>query len=54
MKGLVADFVRRSLGGSLSPFVSYLVDSGELSKDEVEQLKKLVDTVENADQGRQG
>ncbi|AIE86611.1 putative transcriptional regulator [Fimbriimonas ginsengisoli Gsoil 348] len=46
MKGLVADFVRRSLGGSLSPFVSYLVDSGELSSTEQEQLRRLVDTVE--------
>ncbi|MEZ0326926.1 MAG: BlaI/MecI/CopY family transcriptional regulator [Fimbriimonas sp.] len=47
MKGLVADFVRRSLGGSLTPFVSYLVDSGELSTAEINQLKRLVESVEN-------
>lgn len=43
LKGLVADFVRRSLGGSLSPFVSYLVDSGDLNPNEVEQLKRLIE-----------
>lgn len=52
LKGLVADFVRRSLGGSLSPFVSYLVDSGELSPKEVEQLKRLVESVETGEAGR--
>lgn len=52
LKGLVADFVRRSLGGSLSPFVSYLVDSGDLSPNEVEQLKRLVESVENSEPGR--
>jgi predicted transcriptional regulator len=51
MKGMVADFVRRSLGGSLSPFVSYLVDSGELSSSEVEQLKRLVASVQSSEQG---
>ena len=46
MKGLVADFVRRSLGGSLSPFVSYLVDSAELDNEEIEKLRKLVDSLD--------
>lgn len=43
LKGLVADFVRRSLGGSLAPFVSYLVESEELTSAEAEQLRNLID-----------
>jgi predicted transcriptional regulator len=49
LKGLVGDFVARALGGSLAPFVSYVVDSGKLSPDEVESLRKLVDTFEAAE-----
>lgn len=51
LKGLVADFVRRSLGGSLSPFVSYLVDSGDLSPNEVEQLRRLIEKGESGKEG---
>ncbi|MGV3616797.1 MAG: BlaI/MecI/CopY family transcriptional regulator [Fimbriimonas sp.] len=51
MKGLVADFVRRSLGGSLAPFVSYLVDSGDLSDREVAQLRRLIEDVDKREEG---
>jgi predicted transcriptional regulator len=42
-RGLVQRFVERTLGGSLSPFVSYLVDKpGELTPVEVRRLKQLL------------
>ncbi|MHB8637093.1 MAG: BlaI/MecI/CopY family transcriptional regulator [Fimbriimonadaceae bacterium] len=46
MAGLVADFVERSLGGSLSPFVAYLADAGKLSPAEVAELRRLVEGLE--------
>lgn len=38
----VTDFVQKTLGGSVSPLLRYFLDSKQLSKDEVEQLKALV------------
>jgi len=46
MKNLVADFVKRSLGGSLSPFVTYLADSGKLNEREVNELRRMVESLE--------
>ncbi len=46
LKNVVADFVDRSLGGSLSPFVMYLADSGRLSPDEIEDLRRIIDSLE--------
>ena len=44
---LINDFVRGVLGGSVSPFVAYLNQSGgEISDDELRQLKKLVSELE--------
>jgi predicted transcriptional regulator len=51
LKGLVGEFVNRALGGSLAPFVSYVVDSGHLSPDEVESLRKLIDTFSQENEG---
>jgi predicted transcriptional regulator len=39
--GLVRDFVEKTLGGSVSPFVSYLMETRELSEDEVAVLRRL-------------
>lgn len=47
LKGLVSEFVNRALGGSLAPFVSYVVDSGKLSAEEVESLRKLVENFDS-------
>lgn len=47
MKLAVAEFVRRSLGGSLGPFVSYLTESAELNQAEVAQLRQLVETLDD-------
>jgi len=52
MTRLVAEFVERSLGGSLSPFVAYLADTGKLGPKEVEELRRMVEGLE-AQEGRQ-
>lgn len=46
MKNLVADFVQRSLGGSLAPFVTYLADSGRLNEREISELRRMVESLE--------
>lgn len=43
LQGLVENFVEKTLGGSLSPFVAYLAEAKDLSEEEVAELKKLVD-----------
>ena len=40
---LVQNFVEKTLGGSLSPFVAYLAEAKGLSAEEIAELKKLVD-----------
>lgn len=50
MKGLVSDFVERSLGGSLSPFVTYLADTGRLSVTEIAELRRMVESLEAEEQ----
>ena len=39
---LIDQFVRRALGGSVSPFVAYLVREAALSDEEIRELKRLV------------
>jgi predicted transcriptional regulator len=51
LKGLVSDFVERSLGGSLTPFVAYLADTGKLSAKELADLKRMVETLEKEEGG---
>ncbi|MDR3689187.1 MAG: BlaI/MecI/CopY family transcriptional regulator [Fimbriimonas sp.] len=50
LKNLVADFVQRSLSGSLAPFVTYMADSGRLSKDEIDELRRIVDSLETEEE----
>ena len=38
----IASFVDRTLGGSVSPFVTYLADREELSDEEVAELESLL------------
>jgi predicted transcriptional regulator len=47
LRGLVSDFVERTLAGSVSPFVAYLIESERLSAEEMEALRKLVDRMES-------
>ncbi|MBV9850219.1 MAG: BlaI/MecI/CopY family transcriptional regulator [Armatimonadetes bacterium] len=42
LRGLVQNFVEKTLAGSLSPFVAYLADNKDLSPSELEALKRLV------------
>ena len=42
LRGLVQNFVEKTLAGSLSPFVAYLADSKGLAPHELDALKKLV------------
>ncbi len=39
---LIDQFVCRALGGSVSPFVAYLVRGAALSNEEIRELKRLV------------
>jgi predicted transcriptional regulator len=41
LRSLVREFVDRTLGGSLSPFVAYLTDEGRLSDNELAELRAL-------------
>ena len=47
MQGLVRDFVRNTLGGTLSPFVAYLAEDAEVSTDELDDLKRLVEELDS-------
>jgi predicted transcriptional regulator len=46
MRGLVGQFVDRALGGSVSPFVSYLAEKGEVSESELSELERLVEQLQ--------
>ncbi len=51
-RGLVHRFVEKTLGGSLSPFVAYLVEKpDELTAEEVHRLQKLVRELEPREKG---
>jgi predicted transcriptional regulator len=42
MKGAVRRFVERNLGGSLSPFLAYLAEGGDISVSELRELEQIV------------
>jgi predicted transcriptional regulator len=46
LRSLVREFVHRTLGGSVSPFVAYLTHEGKLSEDELAELRGLVNDVD--------
>jgi predicted transcriptional regulator len=46
MRNLVQEFVEKTLGGSVTPFVAYLAESPNLSEQEMNELKRLVDAME--------
>jgi predicted transcriptional regulator len=43
LQGLVRQFVEKTLAGSVSPIVAYLVKSRQLSEEELRELQRLVD-----------
>jgi predicted transcriptional regulator len=46
MRGMVRDFVQRALGDSITPFVAYLVERRDLKDQEIQELKRLVETLD--------
>ena len=42
LRNLVRDFVSRTLGGSISPFVAYLAEEAEMTNEEIAELRKVV------------
>jgi predicted transcriptional regulator len=42
LRGAVRTFVEKTLAGSVSPFVAYLTETGEVSDDELARLEDLV------------
>ena len=47
LRGLVQEFVRSTLRGSLAPVVAYLAQSRALTEAEVEELERLVAELKN-------
>ena len=47
LQTLVRNFVDTTLGGSVSPFVAFLSESGPISTDDLETLKRLVRDLED-------
>jgi predicted transcriptional regulator len=46
LRGLVREFVEKTLGGSLSPFTAYLAEARDLSPAELRELHRLVEQLE--------
>jgi predicted transcriptional regulator len=53
MGGLVEQFVEKTLGGSLVPFVNYFVKQNQLSESELSELQQLVSKLEARKQGKE-
>lgn len=45
LRGAVQSFVEKTLEGSVSPFVSYLTESAEVSDQELAELERMVETL---------
>ncbi len=45
LKRLVEEFVQKTLGGSLTPFVAYLADSTDLTETELDALRRIADSL---------
>jgi predicted transcriptional regulator len=48
MRSAVGQFVARTLSGSVSPFVAWMAERGEVSDDELAQLQALVKQLKTA------
>ncbi|MEM9643650.1 MAG: BlaI/MecI/CopY family transcriptional regulator [Planctomycetota bacterium] len=54
LNGIIKQFVDETLGGSVSPFVNYLSESGDLTGEELSELKNLVHRLESDRTKRRG
>jgi predicted transcriptional regulator len=52
LRNLVRDFVQKTLGGSVSPFVAFLAEEGNLNETEISELKKIVRELEKEGKDR--
>ena len=52
LRNLVGQFVQKTLGGSISPFMAYLAEDAQVSEAELQQLKKLVSELDKQTGGR--
>ena len=52
LRSLVRDFVEKTLGGSLSPFVAFLAEEGKLNEGELAELKRIVRELESEQKER--
>lgn len=48
MRGAVAQFVEKTLAGSVSPVVTYLAERQEVSDDELAELERLVERLQSS------
>src|SRR5688572_12079882 len=48
---LIGDFINRTLGGSISPFMAYLAGEGKISEEDFRELKRLVRELDQQYQG---
>lgn len=46
MRGIVEDFVEKTLGGSLAPFVAYLSDARGLTEEQLTELRSILNDEE--------
>jgi predicted transcriptional regulator len=51
LHGLVKDFVDTTLGGSVSPFVTFLSEGGPISENDLDALRRLVCDLETQRKG---
>lgn len=54
LRGIVKQFVNETLGGSVAPFVNYLSESGDLTGEELKELKNLIRRLESDRGSKQG
>lgn len=48
---LIGQFVQKVLGGSPAPFLAYLADAKNLTEDQIDQLREIVDELEHDEEG---
>jgi predicted transcriptional regulator len=53
LRGVVGDFVERTLSGSLSPFVTYLAEAEDVSEEELQQLQDVVARLQSRKQRKE-
>jgi predicted transcriptional regulator len=53
LRGVVGDFVKKSLAGSLSPFATWLSQAEQVSDDELRQLEEAVARLKTKKEGEE-